>query len=575
MRAVSNASGCTPGAFCFLRIALLALAVLLPVGCDRLPPPELVIHNGPEAETLDPQVLTGQPDGRIAASLFEGFTRFDPKTGKAVPGLASSWDISPDRLTYTFHLRPEARWSTGEPITADQFVWTWNRAVKPETGCDYSGFFYYVKGGRENVNATRSNTPPELGIHALDARTARVDLVNPTPFFLELCAMRVMCVAPPWAILKYGDQWLRAKPLPCSGAFQLLDWRPNDRVRLARNPFYWDAANVALDRVDILSGDAPNTALNLYLTGEVDYLTDRFLVPDSLVDVVAQRPDFHRFNYLGNYFIRFNTTRPPFTNALVRRAFSLAFDRVRIVERITRLGERPAVALTPPGTGGYTPPPGLGQEAVDAWAGDGDVEVRRAAMNAALDKSTAEARRLLAEAGFPGGAGFPVFSYMYNAGIRLHEEIAVEWQAMLRDRLGVRMELRPVEWKTYLSDMSKLNFDVIRGSWVGDYDDPTTFLDCFLSDSGNNRTGWKNMEYDRLLADAARTVDREERFAILRRAETILVRDEVPILPVYYYTGMMGFDDGQLSGIYATPTDEHPLWAIRVTGPRRHHRRTP
>lgn len=559
-----GADGAVSSAWAFV---LIACAFSL-CGCSREPRADLVLFNGPEAESLDPHILTGQPDGRISAGLFEGFTRFDPRTGKAIPGLASHWEISDGGRRYTFHVRREARWSTGEPITAPDFVWSWNRAIDPATAADYSGFFFYVKNGFEIATWTNSTAkPPPLGIRALDERTAEVDLVNPTPFFLELCAMRIMAAAPRATIERYGDQWLRAIPLPCSGPYGLLDWRPNDRVRLRKNPFYWDAANVSLDRIDILSGDSASTALNLYLTGEVDYLVDRYSIPDQLADQLTQRPDFHRFDYLGVYFIRFNCTRAPFSDPRVRRAFCLVTDRRRIVERLTKLGERPAAALTPPGAGGYQPPPGLGQDALDVLAQPGDPTARDAAYRSALDKAAVEARALLAEAGFPEGRGFPAFEYMYNAGggggSRLHEQIAIEWQAMLRDRLGVRMELRPVEWKTYLSDMSKLNYTVVRGSWIGDYDDPTTFLDCFLSDSGNNRTGWRSADYDHLMSRAAATPGGADRWRLLRSAESLLVHDQAPVLPIYYYSGMMAFDPARWTGIWPTPTDEHPYWSIR------------
>jgi len=538
-------------------MALLILGLFVFTSCQPQRRADLIILNGPEIETLDPQVLTGQADGRVSGALFEGLSRFDAVTGRGVPGWAERWDVSPNGRSYTFHLRTNATFSTGEPITADDFVWSWRHAADPLTAADYSGFFFYVKGGRELVTGASTNFA-SLGIRARDRHTVEVDLTNPTPFFIDLCAMRIMAVVPRWTIEKYGDQWVRADPLPCSGAFQLMSWRPNDRIRVRKNPRYWDAATVQLERVDFLSGDSPTTSLNLLLTGEVDVLIERNLIPLELNDVLLKRPDFHTFSYLGTYFIRFNVTRKPFDDVRVRKAISLVLDKRRIVERITRLGERPASALTPPGTGGYNPPPGLGDNASSATNAT-DYAAARAV-------NIVEAKRLLAQAGYPDGTGFPSFTYMFNAGggggSRTHEQIGVEFQSMLREHLVLQMELRPVEWKTYLSEMSLLNYDIIRGSWIGDYQDPTTFLDCFLGDSGNNRTGWRNPTYDGLLDQAAATPDPKKRFELLRQAETLLTLDEVPIIPVYNYTGLYAFDPQRVGGIHTNLTDEHPIWAM-------------
>lgn len=315
----------------------LVAGVLTLLGCRPMPRADLVVLNGPEIETLDPHVLTGQADGRVSGALFEGLTRFDPVSGRGIPGLAERWDISLDGRRYTFHLRTNAAFSTGEPIRAEDFVWSWRHAVDPSTAADYSGFFFYVKGGKELVNGTSTNLA-SLGIHALDPLTVEIELVNPTPFFVDLCAMRIMAVVPRWTVERFGDQWVRAEPLPCSGAFELAAWLPNDRVRVRKNPHYWDAASVRPEVVDFLSSDSPSTSLNFYLTGEVDVLIEKNLIPLELNDVLLKRPDFHTFSYLGTYFMRFNVTRKPFNDVRVRRAMSLVLDKWRIVDRITKLG---------------------------------------------------------------------------------------------------------------------------------------------------------------------------------------------------------------------------------------------
>lgn len=540
-RAPRSAPVVSTGAFSFptprrLLLPLLALVAAFLSGCRPLPRADLVIHNGSEPETIDPQVLTGQADGRIASALFEGLTKFNPTNATAMPGLAHSWELSPDGRTYTFHLRPEAKWSDGQPITAEDFVWSWRRAVDPLTAADYASQFFYVRNG-EAINTGAERDTSRLGVEATDPHTLKVELNEPTPFFLDLLASRIFAVIPRRTVEQYGDQWVRAPGLPCSGPYVLERWRVNDRIRIRRNPHYWDAANVRTEVIDILSGDSPNTALNLYLTGEIDWLVDKSMIPVDLGDALGGRPDFHRFDYLGTYFIRFNCTRKPFDDVRVRKAISLVVDRRRIVDRITRMGETPSASLVPDGTAGYRPAAGLGY--------DPD-----------------EARRLLAEAGYPEGRGFPVFEYKFNVGTRTHEQIAVELQAVLREELGLRMEIRPLEWKTYLVEMSKLNYDVMRGSWVGDYNDPNTFLDLFISKSGNNRTGWANPEYDRLLAEANATPDRDRRFDLLRQAETMVVREEVPILCLYTYVGFYAVDTNRIGGVFPNLLDEHPVSAV-------------
>jgi oligopeptide transport system substrate-binding protein len=221
----------------------------------------------------------------------------------------------------------------------------------------------------------------------------------------------------------------------------------------------------------------------------------------------------------------------------VRRALALVINRPRIVERITRMQERPASHLVPFGTGGYTPPAGL----------EPDLPL---------------ARQLLVEAGYPGGAGFPPVEYAFNAESKLHEHIAVELQATFREALGVRIELRPLEWKTYLNNMSKLDYDMMRSSWIGDYNDPNTFLDLFLSNGGNNRTGWRDPEFDQLIHTANATLDRTRRFELLGQAEARLLRVGAPIVPLYSYVGFYALDTNRITGVHGNLLDEHPFWAI-------------
>ena len=513
------------------------VALLLLAGCAGSgPPADLVIINGAEPESLDPAIVTGEADGRVALELFGGLTRYDPTNARPIPDLAESWDVSPDGRVYTFHLRANTAWSTGEPITAQDVVYSWLRVLNPATASEYAGQLFYIKNG-EAYNAGRINDPSLVGVKTLGDRTLRVELREPTAFFIDLCTYVTLRVVPRQSIEKNGDRWLMVRPLPCSGPYELAAWRVNDRIRLRKNPRYWDAANTRTAIVDLLPCTSPNTALNLYETHAVDIVWDKNLVPVELLDVLLHRPDFHSFSYLGTYFIRFNVTRRPFDDPRVRKALALATDKKRIVEKITKGGEQVASSYTPPGMPGYETPPGL-------------------------DYDPGLARRLLAEAGFPGGNGFPSFEYLCDTTSRLHEQIAVELQDMWRRELGVRAEIRKLEWKTYLRAQGGLDYDVCRSSWIGDYNDPNTFLDMFMSGNGNNRTGWKNDRYDALVRQANAQLDRERRAQRLRQAEILLVREQAPIVPLYYYAGLDYYDADKIKGIFPNVLSQNPIRSI-------------
>lgn len=515
----------------------LVCGLMFLAGCVRREAPaDIVILNGAEPESLDPAIITGQPDHRIVMSLFEGLTRLTPDKAVPEPALAERWEISPDGRIYTFHLRSNLVWSTGDPIRAEDVVYSWRRAVDPATASDYAGQLFFVKNA-EAINTGKLKDLTQLGIHALDDHSVRVELVAPTPFFLDLCAFQTLAVVPRRAIEKHGDRWLMKPPVPTSGPYTLDFWRIHDKIRLRKNPLHWDAAHIQNTVVDFLPIDNATTALTLYETGQADVIWDKNLVPNELLDVLQHRPDFHNFDYLGTYFVRFNVTRKPFNDVRVRKALALCLDKRRIVEKITRGGEKVASCLTPPGTANYEPPEGLGH----------DPEL---------------ARRLLAEAGFPGGQGFPTFNYLYNTA-ELHKQVAIEMQQMWKRELGINMELRQTEWKVYLAAQSQLDYDTSRSSWVGDYNDPNTFLDMFMSNNGNNRTGWKNPQYDELMRQANTLTDRTRRAKLLRQAETLLVKEDAPIAPLFFYVGVNIFDPRKIEGIYFNILDEHPAYAIR------------
>lgn len=514
---------------------ILAAFMISLAGCsggrDRA---DLVFINGAEPETLDPALITGQPEGRIVNALFEGLLRFD-RHGKSIPGVASSWEVSPDRRTYTFHLRPEARWSDGRRVTAMDFVNSWRRTLDPVTASAYSYQLFAVEGA-EDFASDRGGDFGKVGVKATEEGTLVVTLRQPTPYFLDLCAFPTLYPVRTDLIAKYGDDWVKPGNLVGNGAFLLKSWRINDKVTLNKNPLYWDAANVRLGSVEVLPISKANVAYNFYAAGQADLIMDKGLAPPSLLDALKARPDFHAAPFLGSFFLRFNCAKGPFMDVRVRKAFSMAIDRKRITTKITRAGESTALSFVPPGIPGYQPPEGL-------------------------PENSEAARRLLAQAGYPGGKGFPLTTYLYSEG-ELNEGVAIELQSMWKEVLGVTVQLARQEWKVYLNSLGSLDFGIARSSWVGDYPDPNTFLDLFVTGSGNNRTGWSDSRYDGLIDKAAAERDPARRFAVLRDAEELLITEGVPISPLFFYVGIQLYDGDRLGGIEANVLDEHPLREI-------------
>jgi oligopeptide transport system substrate-binding protein len=514
-------------------ITLVALGLL--AGCGpSAQRADLVFINGAEPETLDPAVITGQPEGRIVNSLFEGLMTFNA-AGKSGPGMAESWTLSEDGRIYTFALRPDAVWSDGRALTAHDFVASWKRTLSPEAAASYNYQLFYVKNAQPFAEGEITDFS-EVGVKALDDRTLEVTLENPTPFFLDLCATPPLAPVRVDVIERLGDDWIKPGRIVNNGAYLLEAWRINDKIRLRKNPAYWNAENVALETIEVLPISKANVAFNFYESGLADLSMDKGLAPPALLDDLRERNDFHAASFLGIYFLRFNCAKPPFDDVRLREALSLAIDKRILTEKITRAGEEPATSFVPPGIEGYLSPE----------AGDFNPE---------------RAQEILAEAGYPGGEGFPFVTYLYSEG-ELNEAIAVELQSMWREHLGIEINLARQEWKVYLNSLSSLDYGIARSSWVGDYPDPNTFLDMFIGGGGNNRTGWSDPAYDDLLAQATRASDPVARFGILREAEEVLIGKAMPVCPLFYYVGIQLYDPAKIGGIVPNVLDEHPLKSI-------------
>ena len=376
----------------------------------------------------------------------------------------------------------------------------------------------------------------EVGVKAVGDDALEIKLNSPTPYFLQLMGFYILDPVNRRCVETYGyPGWTRPENIVNNGAFRLVSHQVRERIRLTKNESYWDAANVRLNTVDILPVESLTTALNLYMTGEVDWITKEpvTVVPDLLAQ---HRVDFNPEPNLIVYFYRLNCTKPPLDNKLVRKALALAVNKQQIVEGVTHGGQVPALSIVPPGLPGYVQPKG---EAYD---------VRRA-------------RKLLAEAGYPDGRGLGKIEILYNTE-EAHQSIAELVQAQWKENLGLNVGLLNMEWASYLNAQQTLRYQVSRSGWIGDYLDPNTFLDMWTTDNTNNQTGWSNKEYDKLIAEAAAERDEKKRFELFRRAESILI-DESPIIPIYYYVSS-NMVRPYVKGFYNNLLDIHPLNGIWI-----------
>ena len=498
---------------------LLGAALLALSGCARKGPAveeglksqTLLIGNGAEPEDLDPQVVTAYTDQNILIALFEGLTAVDEQTSQAVPAAAQSWEVSKDGLVWTFHLREGLRWSNGEALTADDFVQSWVRILSPAFAAEYANLLYPIKNA-EAFNQGLITNAGSVGMSAPDARTVRIELERPTPYFAILVAL------PPWfpvnprvlehfgATTKRGTQWTRPENLVGNGPFTLDEWTPNARIVVAKNSNYWNADTVSLQQIVFYPTDNPDTEERDFRAGQL-HVTYTLPVT-KIASYRKDAPDTLRVDpFLQTFFLRFNVQRAPFGDPRVRRALSLVINRDLIAKRVLAGGYPAAHSFTPPDTGGYT-------------------------AEARVDLDVAQAKQLMADAGFPGGKGMEPFEVMVrNDGVQGPVMEAI--QAMWSKQLGVHATLATLEQKTWIQNQQTLNYAVSTSGWAGDFLDPVTFLDLFVSGGGNNWTGWSDPDYDAMIDEASRTQGRKARFAVFQKAEAYLLQ-QGPIAPLFY-----------------------------------------
>lgn len=488
-----------------------AYAAEVPPGTQLADKQEIVRHVKDEPASLDPIKAVGLPEAQVARDLFEGLVNQDAN-GKVIPGVAEKWQTS-DNQIWLFTLRKDARWSNGDPVTANDFVYSWQRLVDPK---NLSPFAWFAQlAGLNNAEQIIAGKLPadQLGVSAVDNYTLKVQLSKPVPYFVSLTANFSMFPVHKATVEKYGNNWTKVGNLVGNGAFKLQDRVVNEKLVLVPNENYWDHAHTVLTKVTFIPINQESNATKRYQAGDID-ITESFpknMYQKLLKDIPGQvyTPD-----QLGTYYYAFNTQRAPTNDVRVRKALSYAIDRKIIAEKVLGTGEKPAYHFTPDVTAGYKPTDNFLQQHSQAE----------------LD---AQAKALMNAAGY--GPNNPLkLSLLYNTSEN-HQKLAIAVASMWKKKLGVDVKLVNQEWKTYIDSRNTGNFDVVRASWVGDYNEPSTFLSLLTSSHSGNIAKFNNADYDKLMADTSKQTNAKALNADYNKAEQILA-EQAPIAPIYQYT---------------------------------------
>ena len=488
-----------------------SFAATVPADTPLAEEQHFVRGNGAEPNTLDPSfVNSGMPGDIIVNDMFEGFV-IENSDGQIIPGQAKEWSISKDGKTVTFVLKENLNWSNGDPVTASDFVFGWQRAVSPQTGSN-TGFVFSTAN---IVNASEilsgDKDPSELGIKALDQRTVEISLSKPTPYFMSLMSIKTFFPLPAKLVQEKGDQWTRAENIATNGAYTLSKWVPNEYVEVERNPNYWDDTSTVINKVTYLGLSSQNAELIRYQAGEID-MTNRVqleyyqkLIQESPEQIKAQA-------LLGSYVYSFNTRQAPFDDVRVRQALSMAVNREILVEKVTGQGEPEAYSVTPNNIPDYTAP--LSEfNSLDST------------------QRLTKAKTLLEAAGYNENNPLK-FTLTYNTSEN-HKKIAIAIASMWKP-LGVKVELENMEWKAYVAAKGAGDYQIARSWAFGDYPEPSALLEAFTCDHTANESGYCNTDYDELLQQASKTEEQSKRFALYQHAESIL-NESAAVMPLYHY----------------------------------------
>jgi oligopeptide transport system substrate-binding protein len=505
--------------FCRWLVTLLLVLGFAMAGCKRgdtaavrgVEEQVLYRGNGTEPESLDPHLVRGGPEWIITGALFEGLVTPDPETGEPTVGAAAAWEVSADGLTYIFRLNPAAKWSNGDPVTAEDFVWSARRLTEPRLGSAHVEDTLSFVRGVKDYQAGRLEDFSAVGIRATDDGSLEFVLEYPAPFFLsalyQFYPVHRASIETAGDWLDRSSPWTRPGHLVGNGPFRLQAWRSNQRLVVEKNPHYWDADRVRLQGVHFLPYENPATEEAAFRNGQL-HLTNTLPLQKISVYERESPGQVKMVDDLGVYFYTLNVSRPPLDDVRVRRALALAVDRETLARRLLQGGREPAASFTPTQLPGYSPPAQLGFD-------------------------PAAAQRLLAEAGFPGGRGFPRLELLIDS--RDHHRLTAEAvQQMWRQHLGIDIALRNEETRVLIASKRTLQFDLVRGSWnATSYRDPVYFLGPWVTEGLYNEAKWSQPRYDALLAQVQQTADPVQRLATLHAAETLLL-EELPIIPLYH-----------------------------------------
>ncbi len=484
--------------------ALALMAVVLPAQAATL-------NRGTAAEpgTLDPHIATGNSAAPVLYDMNVGLTTFD-NAGAVIPGAAESWSVSDDGLTYTFVLRPGLKWSDGSPLTSADFLYSFQRLLTPDTAARFASFFYAIRNARAVVKGEMS--PEQLGVTAPDSRTVVIALEFPAPYFLQNLGSNPGAPVPRAAIEAHGRRWTRPGNMLSNGAYRLAEYVPQSHITLEKNPHFYAADEVSIDKVKYYPTQNLATQLNRYLAGELDVLL-AFPV-DKIARLREEVPDeLLIWPSLGTSYLVFNTREAPLDDPRVRRALSLAIDREGLAAKILSPGEQPAYTITPPAISNHEPPQ-------PDWAGQ------------TMGARMAEARRLLAAAGY--GPGKPLQLVVRYDTREETRRLVVAISAMWRG-LGVQATAEDSDFITLNKSARTGNFQVLRYAWFAPNDDPGTFLGLLDSNNPNNYSGYANSEFDRQFRSANTGLDNAERMAGLQAAEALALADD-PVVPVSFFS---------------------------------------
>lgn len=549
--------------FVALAASLIAGATFL--GCSKKEPVASAAADGAfdlsvciasEPQTIDPALNTSVDGAIMIQHFFEGLMKWadggNPATDKGnmnyaklVNGQISSYDktVNADgTVTYTFKIRPDAKWSDGKAVTADDFVYTWQRLADPATAADYCYMIDMVQGYAE-VNGGSAD-PSALAVAAPDASTFQVTITYDCPYFLEVCAFPATFPVRKDIVEANPDQWTTAGNSAnyiSNGPYKLAEWVHDSYIKMIPNEYYYNVANLGPDSITFRLMADQNAMLAGYRSGDLQFIQD---IPVDEVAGLLASGELNVVEYIGTYYVVYQTQKAPFDDWRVRKAFTLAIDSPYIVEQITQSGQVPASGFVPAGI--YdADPSGSDFRTVggDYWEIPVTDEI--------YAKNVAEAKQLLAEAGYPNGEGFPVVTYLYNTN-DAHKAIGEALQQMWQKELGVTVQLQNQEWNAFLETRKNGDYQVARNGWIADYNDPISFLDMWMTGGGNNDAQYSDPEYDAAVAEAKASADPAVRMAAMHKAEDIIMGRDWALGPIYFYTQSFMLKDG-IDGAFYTP----------------------